>query len=131
MPIWYVPRVIVKFDHHHLIDPQVNDAADQFRAQLTAGTIEGSNWPQLVGQPEFQAITIGKLLTAISQARLLDLINLAFHRDPSYRRNAPNLLTYFAVPCPPKVNPETVARALSEHQRRGNVGMNGSGSAHW
>ena len=82
MPIRYVPRVIVKFKNS-LIDPQVNDAADQFRAQLTAGTIEGSNWPQLVGQPEFQGVTIGKLLTAISQARRLDLINLAFNRDPS------------------------------------------------
>jgi hypothetical protein len=114
MPDQYVPRVIVKFKDG-LIDPHdpqhLNDADDWFLGQLTAGTIRGADWPQLAAQ--FQGITIEKLLTAVSQRELGDLMNLAFCRDPSYRFFAPNFLAYFAIPCPASVRPETLAHALS------------------
>lgn len=119
MPDQYVPRVIVKFKDG-LIDPHdprhVNkDAADMFLAQLTTGAITGADWPQLVAQPQFHGITtIEKLLKAVSQIELLNLMNRAFHRDPSYRFFAPNFLAYFVIPCPASVNPEAVAHALSQ-----------------
>lgn len=112
MPVQYVPRVIVKFKDA-LIDPLVNDAADLFLAQLIVGTITGANWPQLVTQPQFQGITIEKLLKAVSQTKLLNLMGLAFQRDPSYHFFAPNFLAYFAIPCPASVNPEAVADTIS------------------
>ncbi len=117
MPDKYVRRVIVKFKDALINphDPQhVNDAADVFLAQLTTGAITGADWPQLVAQPQFHGITtIEKLLKAVSQIDLLNLMNLAFRRDPSYRFFAPNFLAYFAIPCPASVNPETLAHALS------------------
>jgi serine protease len=113
MPDQYVPRVIVKFEDT-FVDSLVDEAADLFLDRLRAGDIKGANWRQLVAQPQFQGITIEKLLKAVSQTELCNLMNLAFRRNPSYRFFAPNFLTYFAIPCPAKVNPETVAHALLE-----------------
>ncbi len=112
MPAEFVPRVIVKFKDE-LVNLEVDNAADQFLARLKAGEIPGTSWPQLVAQHDFQGLTIEKLLTALTQAELLKLMNLAFHRDPSYRFFAPNLLTYFAIPRPPKVKLKVVAEVLS------------------
>ena len=112
MPVLYAPRVIVKFKDA-LINPLVNDAADLFLDQLTAGTITGTSWPQLVAQPQFHGITIEKLLKAVSQTELLNLMGLAFQRDPSYQFFAPNFLTYFTIPCPASVNPEAIADTIS------------------
>lgn len=108
----YIPRVIVKFKDA-LVDLQQNHAAEQFLARLTSGNLEGTSWPHLVRESQFRGITIQKLLTAVNQKHLLELRGQAFHRHPSYRFYAPNLLAYFAVPCPPKVNPEAVAKVLS------------------
>jgi serine protease len=106
MFVQYVPLVIVKFKDD-LIDPHANDSADQFLAQLT----RESTWTQLAAQPQFQGITIEKLLTAVPQPRLLKLINNARHRDPTYY--PPNLLTYFSIPCPPPVDPESLVQSLT------------------
>lgn len=105
MPVSYTPRVIVKFKDN-LIDTHVDDSADQFLAQL----ITGPAWIQLQAQSQFKGIKPEKLFT-LPQPRLVTLINNAMHQDPTY--HPPNLLTYFAIPCPPHVNTEALVQILS------------------
>ena len=106
----YTPRVIIKFKDK-LIDVKIPDTAKRFQTQLIKGTISGTNWAGLIAR--FKQITIEPLLTALSQARLLNLINIAKKLDSSYSVPASRLLTYFAVPCPPHISPEELVRLLS------------------
>ena len=106
----FVPRVIVKF-RDDLINEK-NPNVDGFRAELLQGKVKGTEWPQLIGQPQFKGLDIQKLLTAITEARLVDLVNEAIQGDPIYRQRHANLFTYFKIPCPPSVNPDALVKAL-------------------
>ena len=61
----FVPRVIVKF-RDDLINEK-NPNVDGFRAELLQGKVKGTEWPQLIGQPQFKGLDIQKLLTAITE----------------------------------------------------------------
>jgi hypothetical protein len=110
MTLGYTPRVIVKFKDN-LVDRKVKNAADQW----LKGFIAGRNWTKLVAQKQFQKIKIEKMFKAVSQAQLLELVDKAKVAARKQQRtyNPPNFLTYFAIPCPTNVNPETLAHELS------------------
>lgn len=110
MPTVYTPRVVVKFGDA-LIDIKIPDAVERFQTQLKDDKIDGTAWTELIAR--FKDIVIEPLLTALSQERLLDLINLASKSDPQYRVNPSRLLTYFSIPCPPNMEPEELVKLLS------------------
>lgn len=107
----YIPRVIVKF-RDNLLDINIPDVVKRFKTQLIKGTIPGTNWAELVAR--FKQIMVEPLLTALKQDELLDLVNNAKKLDSNYRDHPSRLLTYFSIPCPPSMQPEELAKLLSD-----------------
>jgi subtilase family protein len=109
MPTQLIHRVIVKFKDK-VIGCEPDNMDKKFKNFLPE--LRASNeWKALTNS--FPGITIKQLITAMSQEQLLQLRNKAVERDPSCMSYAPNLLSYFVIPCPPSVNAENLAKALS------------------
>lgn len=98
----YRPRVVVKF--HDYEELPYEDGIEDYIQRVQIGS-----WERLV--EEFQGITIKRLYTALEPEKIQVLVDQATELDPSY--HPPNLLTYFAIDCPPGVDPELLSKALS------------------
>jgi len=96
-------RVIVKFRDAVVLPYE--DGAEEHVIRAGIGP-----WQALAER--FKGIRLDRLFTIVSPERIGDLVALASERDRTYR--APNLLTYFVVPCPPESDPEAIAAALRE-----------------
>ncbi len=95
------PRIVVKFNDHIRLPygAGVAQALDRLRV---------APWGELVAR--FPGITIEPLHTTLRSEDLQRLTERATQMDSEYR--PPNLLTYFAVDCPPGVDPEEIVKVL-------------------
>lgn len=100
--VGYRPRVVVKF--HDFVDLPYEDGIEDHIQRRQIGP-----WDQLV--EDFPGIRVRRLCTTLEPEEILELMDRAAELDPSY--NPPNLLTYFAIDCPPGVDPESLAKVLS------------------
>jgi serine protease len=98
----YQPRVIVKFRDH--VQIPYEDGAERHIVELGLGP-----WERLEAQ--FPGISLVRLFSSIEPDSINELIARATREDPDYR--PAHLLGYFAVPCPPDIDPERLAKRLS------------------
>ncbi len=98
----YRPRVVVKF--HDYVELPYVDGVEEY---IQERQIE--SWNRLV--EEFPGITFRRLYTSLSPEKIQALVDQATELDRTY--HPPNLLTYFAIDCPPGVDPQLLAEALS------------------
>ena len=95
-------RVVLKFQDH--INIPYEDGAEQYLERLQVGP-----WDRLVG--DFPGIRLVPLYTSVDPKQLRSMAEEAARLDQDYQ--PPNLLTYFAIDCPPGVDPEALAKTLS------------------
>lgn len=96
-----VPRVVVKFRDN--IRLPYEDGAEKHIEKLKIESLG-----RLLR--EFPDITLKRLYTDISPDKLQALMEKASIADPTY--HPPNLLTYFVIDCPEKVDPEALSKAF-------------------
>jgi hypothetical protein len=104
MPDSDLRRIVVKFKDD-LVDANQPDSANAFLNRLR----QENEWKHL--EPQFNGITIERMFKALGQSKFLELVARAIPEDGTYK--PPNFLTYFAVLCPPNVNPENVLDTFS------------------
>lgn len=97
----YRSRVVVKF-HDYVRLPYV-DGVEEYIKRYEVGP-----WDRL--EKEFPGITVKRLYTALEPEKIQALVNQAVELDQTYQ--PPNLLTYFAVDCPPDVDPDSLTKAF-------------------
>lgn len=98
----YTPRVVVKF--RDFVQLPYQDGVEKYLDKLSVGP-----WRQLAER--FPGIRIRRMYTAVTPERIRQLVDEAMRRDAAYR--PPDFLSYFIVACPPAVDPEELAKALS------------------
>jgi serine protease len=97
----YRPRVVVKFRDE--IDIPYEDGVEkEFGKQLGA-------WDELA--QKYPGITLKRLFLSATPDEIRELVRQALEYDKTYQ--PPNFLTYFAIDCPPGIDPEALARDLS------------------
>jgi hypothetical protein len=101
----YTPRVIVKFRDTSGISqlPYADDIGDQIDAASIAP------WRML--EQANEGIRLLRLYTTLAVEEIQQLMQAA-KGDPEYE--PVNLLTYFAILCPPPVNPDAVVSAVQQ-----------------
>jgi serine protease len=98
----YRPRIVVKF--HDYVDLPYEDGVEEYIQQRKLGP-----WESLAA--DYPGLTLTRLYQTISGDQINELVDRARERDRTYR--PPNLLTYFAIDCPPEADPEALAKELS------------------
>lgn len=98
----YTPRVVVKF--RDFVQLPYQDGVEKYLDKLSVGP-----WRQLAER--FPGIKIRRMYTSVTPERIRQLVDEAMRRDAAYR--PPDFLCYFIVDCPPAVDPEELAKALS------------------
>lgn len=115
-PADYVPRVIVKFPDQRILleadDPskydfQINGLVETFLQDLKTG----DQWKKFTNKFP-QITTIEPAITSVAPSQMRDQLQVATKRTPDYL--PPNFLTYFAIPCPPPVDPRAVVSFLRQ-----------------
>jgi serine protease len=97
-----VPRVVVKFKEEVELPDGDEFLADPDRFGLT-------EWNDLKGR--FPGITLKRLFSGASSNKLAALTERAADADPSFRPT--KLQNYYAVDCPPEIDPEDLAEEVS------------------
>ena len=97
------PRVVVKFRDFVVLPYE--DRAERHLRKLRIGS-----WDRL--RRQFPGIRLNRLFVSLVPDAIRSLVYEAGALDQSFR--PPNLLTYFVVPCPARVDPEDLARSLAE-----------------
>ncbi len=98
----YRPRIVVKF--HDYVAIPYEKGAERAVDELQLGA-----WSELA--QEYEGLSLQPLYEEPDPKQFEELVERARERDQTYR--APNFLTYFAIDCPPGVDPTEVARRLS------------------
>ena len=101
-PGGYRRRVVVKF--HDFVEIPYEDGAEVFVAKYGIGP-----WEDLFRV--FPGVSLKRMFVTPGPERIRELVAKAREIDQTYR--PPNLLTYFAVDCPPSVDAAALARAFS------------------
>jgi serine protease len=101
----YRPRVVVKF-HDYVSLPYEEGIEDEVERR------EIGAWTQLVER--FPGIRLTPLYRDLSPEQITRMVELATQRDRTYK--PPNMLTYFAIDCPPGVEPNALAKTLDTWQ---------------
>jgi hypothetical protein len=101
-PAKFPSRVVVKF-HDHVELPYENGVERHIKER------DVGPWDQLVKQ--FPGITLTRLFATLNSEQIQEMAGRAASLDRDYR--GPNLLSYFAIDCPPEVDPAALAKALT------------------
>jgi serine protease len=97
----YQPRVVVKFQDYVSLPYE-----EGVESELEARSIGA--WSEVADH--FPGIHLTPLYRELKPEQIREMVEAASQRDRAYK--PPNLLTYFAVDCPPGVEPDALAKAL-------------------
>jgi serine protease len=98
----YRPRIVVKF--HDFVALPYEKGAEGALDEVQRGA-----WSELA--QEYDGLSLQPLFEEPKAEQIDELVERARERDRTYR--APNFLTYFAIECPPGVDPAEIAERLS------------------
>src|SRR5262245_11826692 len=97
-------RVVVRFARPFQL-PYVDHLEQHFSHQAAAA------WDDIL--QAFPGITLKRLFVSLSADELDALVDRAVERTPTFRANAPDFKTYFAVDCPRNLDEEILRERLS------------------
>src|SRR5438094_322939 len=101
------PQVILKLrDNNGRNLPRAQKAREVEEMERDPARYLGPRWKKLV--KDFPEIRIERLITSLPPEKILNLVDRANERDPSYR--PPDFLSYFTVRCPSRKVARTVAK---------------------
>lgn len=98
----YRPRVVVKF-HDYITLPYKKGVESEFERR------EIGPWTEL--SERFPGIHLTPLYQDLSPDEITGMVGLATQLDRTYK--PPNMLTYFAIDCPPGVEAEALAKSVA------------------